>query len=239
MPTNWFLLPWRCMATPFWHRVLIIFRLITCHKSEHVVTMSLCRWQYLKLPRTDRPKMWDLWIILHTTLKSGIPFFSAGRCFGCRVDSFVFLLVLWNTKLYETGHCFAEFRSFRKTEKNTKVRKKYFELFRETAKQSFVSHFRIFSFQFVHSLRNLWLLLEFRIFYSSFVLFKSSFIPFIVLFKLYKFLGVAYLFYQNVRFVFSYIFVTILYILFEFHNFYSSFVPFTRVSYFLIEFHTF
>ena len=31
-----------------------------------------------------------------------------------RVDSFVFFLVSRNTKLYETGHCFAEFRSFRK-----------------------------------------------------------------------------------------------------------------------------
>ena len=55
--------------------------------------------------------------------------------------------------MYETGRCFAEFRSFRETEKNTKIRKKCFELFRETAKQCFVSYFRIFSFNFVPSLR--------------------------------------------------------------------------------------
>ena len=57
-----------------------------------------------------------------------------------RVDSFVFL-VSRKTKLYETGHCFAEFR---KIEKNTKIRKyekKCLELFRETAKQCFVSYF--------------------------------------------------------------------------------------------------
>ena len=43
-----------------------------------------------------------------------------------------FFLVSRNTELYETGHCFAEFRSFREMEKNTKIRKKCFELFRET-----------------------------------------------------------------------------------------------------------
>ena len=67
---------------------------------------------------------------------------------GNRVDSFVFYLVSRNKKLSKTGHCFAEFRSFRKTEKNTKIGKMCFELFRETGKQCFVSYFRIFSFQF-------------------------------------------------------------------------------------------
>ena len=39
-----------------------------------------------------------------------------------------FFLVSRNTKLYETGHCFAEFRSFRETENNTKIRKKGFRV---------------------------------------------------------------------------------------------------------------
>ena len=64
----------------------------------------------------------------------------------CRVDSFVFFLDSRNTKLHETGHCFAEFQSFRETEKNTKLRKKCFKLFCETSKPSFVSYLRIFSF---------------------------------------------------------------------------------------------
>ena len=55
-------------------------------------------------------------------------------CLQTRVDSFVFFQVSRKTKLYETGRCFAEFRSFRGTEKNTKIRKKSSELFRETAK---------------------------------------------------------------------------------------------------------
>ena len=46
----------------------------------------------------------------------------------CRVDSFVFFLDSRNTKLHETGHCFAEFQSFRETEKNTKLRKKVFQI---------------------------------------------------------------------------------------------------------------
>ena len=33
---------------------------------------------------------------------------------------FGIFLVSRKTKLYETGHCFAKFRSFRETEKNTK-----------------------------------------------------------------------------------------------------------------------
>ena len=37
-----------------------------------------------------------------------------------RVDSFVVFLVSRDTKLYETGRCFAESRSFRETDKNTK-----------------------------------------------------------------------------------------------------------------------
>ena len=55
-------------------------------------------------------------------------------CLQTRVDSFVFFQVSRKTKLYETGRCFAEFRSFRGTEKNTKIRKKSSELLRETAK---------------------------------------------------------------------------------------------------------
>ena len=42
----------------------------------------------------------------------------------CRVDSFVFFLDSRNTKLHETGHCFAEFQSFRETEKKYKTTKK-------------------------------------------------------------------------------------------------------------------
>ena len=56
-------------------------------------------------------------------------------CLQTRVDSFVFFQVSRKTKLYETGRCFAEFRSFRGTEKNTKIRKKGTEYFVcETAK---------------------------------------------------------------------------------------------------------
>ena len=70
-----------------------------------------------------------------------------------RVDSFVFFLVSRNTKLYETGHCFAEFRSFRE------IRNK---MFRETEK----------TFRFVVShifIEILCLLFEFRTFHSSLV----------------------------------------------------------------------
>ena len=56
----------------------------------------------------------------------------------------VYFSISRNTKLFETGYCFAEFRSLRETEKNMKYEKKCFELFRETAKQRFVLHFRIF-----------------------------------------------------------------------------------------------
>ena len=75
-----------------------------------------------------------------------------------------------------------------------------FELFRETAKQCFVSYFRIFSLQFCTFSSNFITFTRVRTFYSSFVLFKSSFVPFIVLFKLFTFFRVAYLFYHNVSF---------------------------------------
>ena len=67
------------------------------------------------------------------------------------MDSFVFFLSFANTKLYETGHCFARFRSFRESEKNTK--KAFRVVSRNSvsscfAKQCFVSYFRTFSFKF-------------------------------------------------------------------------------------------
>ena len=46
-----------------------------------------------------------------------------------RVDFFVFFLVSRNTKIYETRHCFAVFRSFRETKKNVSFRSfAYFHL---------------------------------------------------------------------------------------------------------------
>ena len=75
-------------------------------------------------------------------------------------------------KLYETGHCFAEFRPFRDTEKIRKYEKKVFRVVSRNRETMF-------------------------------------------------------------RFVFSYNFVKILYFLFDFHNFYSSFVPLYQVLYLL------
>ena len=69
-----------------------------------------------------------------------------------------FYLVSRNTKLYETGHCFAEFRSFRETGQNTKIRKKGFELFRETEKNVSFRSFAYFRINFVLSLRIVYLL---------------------------------------------------------------------------------
>ena len=94
------------------------------------------------------------------------------------VDSFVFLFSFAKYKLYETGHCFAKFRSFRKTRKKRKYKKKGFELFRKTEKNRFVSYFGIFSYKFctissncVHFIRVSYLLFKFRTFYSWFVTF--------------------------------------------------------------------
>ena len=90
---------------------------------------------------------------------------------GC---SFGVFFVSRSTKLYETGHCFAEFQSFREIENNTKIRKKCFELFRETCETMLRLVFRIFSFKFCA--------------YSSiFCTFHSCIVPFIgisfILFK--------------------------------------------------------
>ena len=99
-----------------------------------------------------------------------------------RVDSFVFFLVSQSTKLNETGHCFAELR------KNTKIRIKCFELFAKLKKS--------FCFVVTHiSNKILYLLFEFRTFYSSFV-------PFIL----------------------------VSFVLFEFRSFYSSCVPFSSLK---------
>ena len=49
-----------------------------------------------------------------------------------------FFLVSRNTKLYETGHCFAEFRSFRETGKNMKIQKSVSSCFAKL-KKHFVS----------------------------------------------------------------------------------------------------
>ena len=54
-----------------------------------------------------------------------------------------------NTKLYGTGHCFAEFLSFRETEK---IQKKYFELFPESEKTISFCSFVYFPLNFVLSL---------------------------------------------------------------------------------------
>ena len=73
-----------------------------------------------------------------------------------RVDSFVFFLVSRNTKLYETGHRFAEFRSFRETDKNTKKRKKVFRVVSQNIETMFrflFSYIFVTIFNFVHSLR--------------------------------------------------------------------------------------
>ena len=62
-----------------------------------------------------------------------------------RVDSLVFFLVSRNTKLYETGWCFTEFRSFRETEKIRKSEKSVSSCFAKL-KNSFcyvVSHISI------------------------------------------------------------------------------------------------
>ena len=94
-----------------------------------------------------------------------------------RVDSFVFL-VSRKTKLYETGHCFAEFR---KIEKNTKIRKyeKVFRVVLRNCETMFRFVFRIFFFfYFAPFIRVSYLLLEFRTFYSNVVTFYSSFVPF-------------------------------------------------------------
>ena len=92
-----------------------------------------------------------------------------GWCQLCRFNSFVFFFVSRNTKLYETGCCFAEFRSFRETEKSTKIRKKSVSSWKK-------------SFRFVVShifIKILNLLFEFRIFYFCFV----SFIRVVYLFS--------------------------------------------------------
>ena len=49
--------------------------------------------------------------------------FRMAQLHANRDDSFVFFLALRNTKLYEKVHCFAEFRSFRETEKIRKYEK--------------------------------------------------------------------------------------------------------------------
>ena len=92
-----------------------------------------------------------------------------------------------NTKLYGTGHCFAEFLSFRKTEK---IQKKYFELFPESEKTISFCSFVYFPLNFVLSLWVSHLIFEFCTFhlivYHFFELFtflrnvylSSSCIPF-------------------------------------------------------------
>ena len=62
-----------------------------------------------------------------------------------RVDSFEFFFASRNTKLYETDHCFAEFRSFSETEKIRKYEKSVSSCFAKL-KKSFrfvVSHISI------------------------------------------------------------------------------------------------
>ena len=90
-----------------------------------------------------------------------------------RVDSFEFVLVLRNTKLYETGHCFAEFRLFRETEKIRKYEKKCFVLFRQIEKNVSFRSFAYFKLNFLPTLRISNLLFEFRTLYSN-----SSCVPF-------------------------------------------------------------
>ena len=79
-----------------------------------------------------------------------------------------FCLFSRNTKLYKTGHCFAEFPLFRETEKNTKIRKKCFELFSETEKIISFRCFAYFPLNFLPSLRISYLFFEFRTFCLSF-----------------------------------------------------------------------
>ena len=59
------------------------------------------------------------------------------------VDSFGFFFVSRSTKLYETGHCFAEFQSFREIEKNTKIQKSVSSCF---AKLKNIVSFRSFAY---------------------------------------------------------------------------------------------
>ena len=80
-------------------------------------------------------------------------------CLQTRVDSFVFFQVSRKTKLYETGRCFAEFRSFRGTEKNTKKEFRVVSRNCETAKQCFVRIFVLFLLNFVPTLRVLYRLI--------------------------------------------------------------------------------
>ena len=81
-------------------------------------------------------------------------------CVGLTVS--YFLLILRNTKLYETGHCFAKFRSFRE------IRNKVFRVVFAKLKKTF--HF-VVSHIFIEMLC---LLFEFCTFHSRFV----PFIPF-------------------------------------------------------------
>ena len=71
-------------------------------------------------------------------------------CLQTRVDSFVFFQVSRKTKLYETGRCFAEFRSFRGTEKIRKYEKRVPSCFAKlrNCETMFRSYFRTFSFKF-------------------------------------------------------------------------------------------
>ena len=85
-----------------------------------------------------------------------------------RVDSFVFLFVSRNTKLYETGHWFAEFRSFHETEKIWKFWKKCFELFREIERNVSFRSFVYLSLNYIPRLWVFYFLFEFHTICSSF-----------------------------------------------------------------------
>ena len=64
---------------------------------------------------------------------------TRGLLLGLTVTVRIIFLVSRNTKLYGSGSCFAEFRSFHETEEKKKIRKKCIELFCEMKKKRFVS----------------------------------------------------------------------------------------------------
>ena len=80
-----------------------------------------------------------------------------------------FFLVSRNTKQTETGRCFAKFRSFRETEKNTKIQKRVSSCFAKMRNNVSFRIFVIFLLNFVPPRRVLYLLNQFCAFYSSFV----------------------------------------------------------------------
>ena len=71
-------------------------------------------------------------------------------------------------KLYETGHCFAKFRSFCETEKNTKIQKKCLEVVSKTEKHVLLRSFAYFSLNFYTFSSNSVPLFQFRTLQLSF-----------------------------------------------------------------------